>query len=85
MTNMRMGNIDDSTIHMLENGMFGGSEIVLDAKYVELAGETSTTTVTEDIPVIVAHKILETALAKRVVRKIFPTDLSSLCAVMEPL
>ncbi len=71
---MRMGNIDDSTIHMLENGMFGGSEIVLDAKYVELAGETSTTTVTEDIPVIVAHKILETALAKRVVRKIFPTD-----------
>lgn len=72
--NMRMGNIDDSTMHMLENGMFGGSEIVLDAKYVALADETTTTSVTEDIPVIVAHKILETALAKRVVRKIFPTD-----------
>ncbi len=74
MTNMRLGNIDDSTIHRLENGMFGGSKIVLDAKYVELANETTTTTVTEDIPVLVSHKILETALAKRVVRKIFPTD-----------
>ncbi len=74
--NMRLGNVNYDQIELSANGLFEGGRIQLDPRYVELANETTTTTVTEDIPVIVSHKILETALSKVVVRKIFETDAS---------
>ncbi len=67
----------------LKNGSMGeGDEIQLSGAYKHLAGksftelsnETTTTTIDEDIPVIVSQLVLETAVAKRVIRKIVPTD-----------
>ncbi|MHA1286175.1 MAG: hypothetical protein ACTSPB_02105 [Candidatus Thorarchaeota archaeon] len=49
-------------------------EVYYKSKEMIQLADTTTTTVTEDIPVIVSASMLETAVAKRTARKIFPTN-----------
>lgn len=71
-----------------ESGFYGGGEVWLPKGFEHLEGmneaqltqemiklaDTTTTTITEDIPVIVSPMVIETLVSKRVVRKIVPTD-----------
>ena len=55
---------DSGTIHLRVN------------KELHELADTTTTTITEDIPIVISMRMLETAIQRRVCRKLIPTDSS---------